>query len=75
MIHRIAPHPTATEPELAVAATKPLTTAKTTSPMTSSATAAPRMMRASLVFALPKSLSTRAVIPTLVAVRVPPTNK
>src|SRR5438874_1836677 len=62
--------------ELAVAAaTKPLTTDRTTKPMTSSATAAPKMIRASLVSDLPRSFSTRAVIPTLVAVSVPPTKR
>ena len=43
--------------------------------ITSSATAAPKLMRASFVFDLPRSLRTRAVMPTLVAVSVPPTNR
>jgi hypothetical protein len=53
----------------------PATTASTIRPMTSSITAAPRMMRPSLLEVWPRSASTRAVIPTLVAVRVAPTNQ
>ena len=48
-------------------ATMPTTTARMISPRTSSTTAAPRMILASEVWSLPRSLSTRAVIPTLVA--------
>src|ERR1051325_6752404 len=58
-------------PALAAAMT-PLSTARMTSPNTSSTTAAPRITRASGVVLLPRSCSTRAVIPTLVAVRVAP---
>jgi hypothetical protein len=50
----------------------PLVAARMTSPRTSSMTAAPRMIRASGVLDLPRSCITRAVIPTLVAVRVAP---
>ena len=57
---------TARSPWLA-AAMMPVTTARMTSPSTSSMTAAPRMMRASSVCDRPRSLSTRAVMPTLVA--------
>ena len=53
----------------------PATTASTISPMTSSITAAPRMIRPSLLAVRPRSASTRAVMPTLVAVRVAPTNQ
>ena len=56
-----------------VDAMMPPTTASTINPMTSSMTAAPRMMRASAVCRRPRSLNTRAVIPTLVAHRVAPT--
>ena len=51
----------------------PLTTLRITSPSTSSMTAAPRMIRASGVRIRPESDSTRAVIPTEVAVSVAPT--
>src|SRR5690349_4651874 len=50
----------------------PLRTARMTRPNTSSTTAAPRMTRASGVAPLPRSRSTRAVMPTLVAVSVAP---
>ena len=52
----------------------PTTTARTTSPSTSSITAAPRMIFASRLAPSPRSLNTRAVIPTLVATRVTATN-
>ena len=52
----------------------PVTTASTIKPSTSSITAAPRMMRPSTLPVRPRSPSTRAVIPTLVAVSVAPTN-
>ena len=53
----------------------PLTTARIIRQSTSSITAAPRMTRASSVVSFPKSRNTRAVIPTLVAVRIPPINR
>ncbi len=53
----------------------PATTASTIRPITSSITAAPRMIRPSLLAARPRSVSTRAVMPTLVAVSVAPTNQ
>ena len=49
------------------------TTVSTTRPMTSSATAAPRTTRASWVASARRSPKTRAVMPTLVAVRAAPT--
>src|SRR6058998_3202428 len=57
----------------AVPAASAETTPKMTSPMTSSITAAPRISRASRLCRTWRSLSTRAVIPTEVAVRVAPT--
>src|SRR6266576_762914 len=57
----------------AVPAASPETTPRITSPMTSSITAAPRMRRASRLCSTWRSLSTRAVIPTEVAVSVAPT--
>src|SRR6266566_3343993 len=57
----------------AVPAASPETTLKITSPMTSSITAAPRIIRASKLCSTWRSLSTRPVIPTEVAVRVAPT--
>ena len=56
-------------------ASNPESTASTISPRTSSITAAPRMIRPSLLSARPRSASTRAVIPTLVAQSVAPTNQ
>ena len=53
--------------------TMPDTTARITIPRTSSITAAPMMMRASGVCIRFRSESTRAVMPTEVAVRVAPT--
>jgi hypothetical protein len=50
----------------------PLTTARITSPSTSSMTAAPRMILASFVRVASRSRNTRAVMPTLVAVRTAP---
>ena len=47
----------------------------TTRPMTSSATAAPSTIRASVVASARRSPNTRAVMPTLVAVRAAPTNR
>ena len=52
---------------------RPATTASTMSPSTSSITAAPRMIRPSVLDVRPRSASTRAVIPTLVAHSVAPT--
>ena len=52
----------------------PATTASTSSPNTSSMIAAPRMICDSRRWLEPMSLSTRAVMPTLVAVRVAPRN-
>src|SRR5205814_710447 len=57
----------------AVPAASPETTPRITSPMTSSMTAAPRITRASRLCSTWRSLRTRAVIPTEVAVRVAPT--
>src|SRR5438128_1066190 len=57
----------------AVPAASPETTPRITSPMTSSITAAPRIRRASRLCRTWRSLSTRAVIPTEVAVSVAPT--
>src|SRR2546422_4782756 len=57
----------------AVPAASPETTPRITSPMTSSITAAPRIRRASKLCSTWRSLSTRPVIPTEVAVRVAPT--
>src|SRR2546429_1971125 len=57
----------------AVRAASPEPTPRITSPMTSSMTAAPRITRASRLCSTWRSLSTRAVIPTEVAVRVAPT--
>src|SRR6266540_190965 len=57
----------------AVPAASPETTPRMTSPMTSSITAAPRIRRASRLCSTWRSLSTRPVIPTDVAVRVAPT--
>src|SRR3989454_8218815 len=57
----------------AVPAASPETTLKITSPMTSSITAAPRIRRASRLCSTCRSLSTRPVIPTEVAVSVAPT--
>src|SRR2546426_1654290 len=57
----------------AVPAASPETTPRIRSPMTSSITAAPRMRRASRLCSTWRSLSTRAVIPTEVAVSVAPT--
>src|SRR5712692_4901480 len=57
----------------AVPAASPETTPRITSPMTSSITAAPRIKRASRLCSTWRSLSTRPVIPTDVAVRVAPT--
>ena len=51
---------------------KPLTTAKIISPNTSSMTAAPKTIWLSVSWRRPRSESTRAVIPTLVAVSVAP---
>ena len=51
------------------------TTERIISPITSSNTAAPKMIFASLVLSFPRSLNTRAVIPTDVAVSVAPKNK
>ena len=53
----------------------PDTTASTISPSTSSITAAPRMMRPSMLVVFWRSASTRAVMPTLVAHSVAPTNQ
>ncbi len=69
----MAPADGAGPPPLA-ACTSPLTTASTMSPRTSSMTAAPRIVSASGRRMTPRSFSTRAVMPTLVAVRVAPTN-
>ena len=52
--------------------TRPVTTVKITSPRMSSITAAPRMICPSTSRSRPRSDSTRAVIPTLVAVKVAP---
>src|SRR5882672_2768446 len=57
----------------AVPAASPETTPRITRPMTSSITAAPRIRRASRLCSTWRSLSTRPVIPTEVAVRVAPT--
>src|SRR3989449_2011533 len=57
----------------AVPAASPETTPRITSPMTSSITAAPRIIRASKLCSTWRSLSTRPVIPTDVAVSVAPT--
>src|SRR2546426_9300978 len=57
----------------AVPAASAETTPKMTSPMTSSITAAPRIIRASRLCKTWRSLSTRPVIPTDVAVSVAPT--
>ena len=54
-------------------AATPVTTLRMTRPSTSSMTAAPMMMRASGVLIRPRSASTRAVMPTEVAVSVAPT--
>ena len=54
---------------------RPETTARTSSPSTSSITAAPRTIRPSVLSAFPRSPSTRAVMPTLVAQSVAPTNQ
>ena len=43
----------------------PVTAERMTSPMTSSITAAPKITRASLLWERPRSLKTRAVMPTL----------
>src|SRR6185295_10254651 len=59
--------------ETAAPPATPETTLRMTSPSTSSMTAAPMMTRASDVAMRPRSDSTRAVIPTEVAVRVAPT--
>src|SRR6266850_640320 len=59
----------------AVPAASPETTPRITSPMTSSITAAPRIRRASKLCSTWRSLSTRPVIPTEVAVRVAPTKR
>src|SRR6267143_2994591 len=53
-------------------AARPLTTAKSASPRTSSTTAAPRTTCAAGSCSRPRAERTRAVIPTLVAVRVAP---
>src|SRR6266542_1701038 len=53
----------------------PTTTERTMRPRTSSTTAAPKIVWATRSFKRPKSGSTAAVIATLVAVRVAPTNK
>ena len=50
----------------------PETAARITRPITSSMTAAPRMIRDSLAPVFPRSRSTRAVMPTLVAHSVAP---
>jgi hypothetical protein len=52
----------------------PETTARMIKPNTSSITAAPRMIYASFVCNLPRSLKTRAVMPTLVAQSTAPMN-
>ena len=54
---------------------EPSTTASTIRPSTSSTMAAPRMTRDSRASVTPRSLSTRAVMPTLVAARLAPRNK
>ena len=59
---------------LSAAVATAATTASTSRPSTSSITAAPSTMRASGVWTLPRSLKTRAVIPTLVAQRTVPMN-
>ncbi len=59
-----------TEPSV----TSRTTTVSTTRPMTSSATAAPSTTRASVVAMARRSLNTRAVMPTLVAVSAAPMN-
>ena len=53
----------------------PATTASTIKPSTSSITAAPRMIRPSVLVVRLRSERTRAVIPTLVAHSVAPTNQ
>ena len=55
--------------------TRPLITASTTSPRMSSRIAAPRMTCPSRLWRDPRSFRTRAVMPTLVAVSVAPTNR
>src|SRR5881397_2877335 len=80
-IHRATKRKTTATPRMrsapcrlnAVPAASAETTPKMTSPMTSSITAAPRITRASRLCSTWRSLSTRAVIPTEVAVRVAPT--
>ena len=52
----------------------PATTARSTIPKMSSNTAAPRMILAGLLSRTPRSPSTRAVMPTLVATMAAPTN-
>src|SRR5581483_8206750 len=66
--------PTSSVVPRSAASMAPPTIARITSPSTSSITAAPRMTRASAERDLPRSLNTRAVMPTLVAVRVAPRN-
>ena len=62
-------------PPVLAAVMTPETTARITRPRTSSMTAAPRMILASRVVTLPRSVSTRAVMPTLVAQSVAPMNR
>jgi hypothetical protein len=69
--HAIAESDTPEAP-LSAAVMTPLTTARITRPSTSSMTAAPRMILASFDRAAPRSRRTRAVMPTLVAVRTAP---
>src|SRR6267143_689929 len=80
-IHRAAKRKATATPRMrsapcrlnAVPPASPETTPRMTSPMTSSITAAPKIRRASRLCSTWRSLSTRAVIPTEVAVRVAPT--
>ena len=58
--------------ETVPAVTTRTTMVSSTSPMTSSATAAPSTVRASTRVSAPRSLNTRAVIPTLVAASAAP---
>ncbi len=59
-------------PPVLAAPMTPETTERITRPSTSSITAAPRMILDSRAESLPRSASTRAVMPTLVAARVAP---
>ena len=62
-------------PPASAARTSPSTIASTIRPSTSSTMAAPRMTRDSRASVTPRSLSTRAVMPTLVAARLAPRNR